>query len=51
MTDYYAHSFRDDPKRAADEVVDDEFDDLDVAAELGRPSPGPGVADDFEELD
>jgi uncharacterized membrane protein len=45
MTDYFAHTFYDDPK-AADEVVDDDFDPDDVARQIGAVQ----LPDDFEEL-
>lgn len=45
MADYFAHTFFDDPK-AANEVVDDDFDPDDVARQIGAAD----LPDDFEEL-
>lgn len=44
MADYFAHTFFDDPK-AAEEVVDEDFDPDDVARLIGAELP-----DDMEEL-
>lgn len=44
MADFYAHTFYDDPK-AADEIVDDDFDPDDVARQIGAENP-----DDWEEM-
>lgn len=44
MADYFAHTFFEDPK-AAEEVVDEEFDPDDVARLIGAELP-----DDMEDL-
>lgn len=51
MADYFAHTFFDDPK-AADEVVDDDFDPARVAEILGIDMPGQDdpLPDDWENL-
>lgn len=43
--DYWAHTYFDDPK-AAEEVIDEDFDPDDVARQIGAPT----LPDDFEEL-
>ena len=45
MADYFAHRFFDDPK-AAEEVVDDDFDPDDVARQIGAVD----LPDDFEDM-
>ena len=47
MADYFAHTYFDDPKRAEEEVVDDDFDPNDVAQIIGAGADDPG---DWEEL-
>ncbi len=46
LTDLWTHKFHDDPK-ALEEVEDDDFDEDDVAAQIGYRGPMP---DDFEDL-
>jgi hypothetical protein len=45
MADYFAHQFFSDPK-AADTVVDDDFDPDDVARQIGAAD----LPDDFEDV-
>lgn len=46
LTDLWAHKFVEDPK-ALDEVEDTDFDEDDVAAQIGY---GGAMPDDFEDL-
>lgn len=48
LTDYWSHTYEDDPK-ALEEVVDEDFDENDVARLIGADVPPPD-ADDWEEL-
>ena len=48
LTDNWAHTYFDDPKRA-EEVVDEDFDENDVARQIGAEVP-PDASDDWEEL-
>lgn len=45
LTDYYAHTYYDDPKAAESTVEDDDFNIDDVASIIGANNP-----DDWEEL-
>lgn len=46
LTDFWAHTFYDDPK-ALEEIEDDSFDIDSVAEEIGAVSPPP---DDWEDM-
>lgn len=48
LVDYWCHTYTDDPK-ALEEVVDDDFDENDVARLIGADIPPPD-AEDWEEL-
>lgn len=47
LADYWSHTYEDDPK-AMEEVVDEDFDENDVARLIGADIPPEG--DDWEEL-
>ena len=50
LTDWWAHKYFDDPK-LAEEVVDEDFDENDVARQIGAEYVAPPAGDDdWEDL-
>lgn len=50
LTDWWAHKYFDDPK-LAEEVVDEDFDENDVARQIGAEYAAPPAGDDdWEDL-
>lgn len=50
LTDYWAHTYFDDPEKADREVVDDDFDLDDVLAEINAEAENDSDPDDWEDI-